>query len=70
MGLEKIEPDAGGEWFKKMREAVETGSVPESLADEEKLIKEVQESERKKHAFERTGSHAMAEWQKKQEDKN
>lgn len=69
MGIEHIKPSASRELFGKIREAIETGKVPESPKDESKLIKEAREMERKKRGFERTGSNAMSEWQKKEEEK-
>ena len=69
MGIENIEPSVSKELFGKIREAVETGKVPESPVDESKLIKEAKLAERKKRGFEQTGAHAIAEWQKKEEEK-
>jgi hypothetical protein len=62
-----MNPEESAELFKKMREAVETGNVPESPGHEATLIADAKKSAQAKRHFQ-TGSGAMADWQKKMED--
>jgi len=69
MGIERsVPPEFGGELFRRMRESVEIGDVPETPADEDKLIIDAAWENNLKKTM-NTGTSAMAEWEKEKEKK-